>query len=918
MFRLLDTLLFTLERLWRHRILVIWVLVGLSAATTLTLSLLLYVDAVNTGLLASHLSDPPYAFRFRYLGSWQGNITQADVTSATASVESGFVNTMGLPTTRTVRYISGGAWTVRFQDGASLGAFTVGTLEGADEQIQITSGAWPVETPAEGEPIPVMLSEKMLYQMGVQQGDILSIARSGAAALEFRVAALWLPVNSADPSWIFPPKFFDQVILIPQEVLWRITSEIERPVEEADWFLIFDGTNIKTSDVDSLLTSIVDGERNVTAALPGIRLDLSPADGLSAFNETVTQLTQQLVIVILPVGGLVLYFVVMVAGLLVSRQQNEDVTLRSRGMSRRGLLTIHVLMWLILAGIALGIGLALSPGVVRLVGQTTSFLRFDGTDVLAAPFTPEVVLAGLATGLLAASSGLVLAWRTMRQTVTSFRQQQARATKAWWQRIYLDFAVLLPALYVFYTLWRQGGLVTDAKDPFSDPLVFLAPTLFSLGVTLLLLRVWPFLLRVVGGMIAYTSDMVLLMALRELTRSIGRYRGTLLMMCFTLSLTGFTASMASTLDQSLKDSIDYSIGADAMLIVVSSAETESSTDSSGQTTQTVTGYTNLPVDDLLRIDGIEAVSPAGRYPARLVLASQRVDGTVLGIDRATIASVIRARSDYSTEPLADLFNQLAGNRTGIIINRAMAEAYKLAINQEVTLQISALNAWNESTVPIVGYVDYFPTLDPSTGFFAITNLQPIFETVGTELPYDIWMRLTSGADVAAIREQVYALGYPVLRWLDPDAALREAQAAPSRRGVLGFLSVGFVASIMLTLIGAAIQSAASFRAQSTQLGSLRAMGLSGSAVGMYLMFLQGIAATSGILSGTTIGVVTTLLFLPLLDFSGGLPPYLIRVAWSDIILVYAAFAAVLLAVTLFTTIFLGRERLSTVIKLGEA
>ncbi|MBZ0275728.1 MAG: ABC transporter permease [Anaerolineae bacterium] len=917
MFRLLDIFLFTLERLWRHRVLVVWVLVGLSAATTLALSLLLYVDAVNTNLLSSYLTDPPYAFRFRYLGSWQGNITQADVTSATAATEGTFVGTMGLPTTRQVRYISGGAWTVRFADGTPLGAFTVGTLEGAESQIQIVSGEWPVESPAEGEPLPVLVSEKMLYQMGIQQGDILSVTRPGAAALEFRVAALWTPANSADTTWIFPPKFFDQVILIPQDALWQITEGIERPVEEADWFLIFNGSSVKTSDVDGLLTRIVDGQRLVTTALPGIRMDLTPTDGLQAFNITVSQLTQQLVIVILPVSGLVLYFVVMVAGLLVSRQQNEDVTLRSRGMSRRGLMTIHALMWLTLAGIALGIGLTLAPGVVRLVGQTTSFLRFDGRDLLTAPFTPEVILAGLFTGLLAASSGLVLAWRTMRQTITSFRQQQARVSRAWWQRVYLDFAVLLPALYVFYTLWRQGGLVTDAKDPFSDPLVFIAPTLFSLGVTLLFLRVWPFLLRVLGGIIAYGNDLVLLMALRELTRSIGRYRGTLLMMCFTLSLTGFTASMASTLDRSLKDSIDYSIGADAMLVVVASAETESSTDSSGQTTQTVTGYTNLPVEDLLSVKGVAEVSPSGRYPARLVLASQRVDGTVLGIDRATIAGVVRSRADYASESFADLFNRLAGNRTGIIINQQTADAYHLVIGQEVTMQVSALNSWHETKVPIVGIVNYFPTLDPKSGFFAITNLQPIFETVGTELPYDIWMRLNSGADVAAVQQQVYDLGYPVLRWLDPEDALRTAQSAPSRRGVLGFLSVGFVASIMLTLIGAAIQSAASFRAQATQLGSLRAMGLSGSAVGMYLMFLQGIAASSGILSGTTIGVVTTLLFLPLLDFSGGLPPYLIRVAWGDIILVYVAFAAVLLIVTLFTTIFLGRERLSTIIKLGE-
>src|SRR5690606_41466097 len=83
MFRLLDTFALTWERLNQHRLLVIWVLVGLSVVTTLTLSLSLYVDAVYSDLLGSRLGDPPYAFRWRYLGAWNGNITGADADAAT-------------------------------------------------------------------------------------------------------------------------------------------------------------------------------------------------------------------------------------------------------------------------------------------------------------------------------------------------------------------------------------------------------------------------------------------------------------------------------------------------------------------------------------------------------------------------------------------------------------------------------------------------------------------------------------------------------------------------------------------------------------------------------------------------------------------------------------------------------------------
>ncbi len=920
MFRLIDTLFFTLERIWQHRILVLWTLIGLSSATILALSLTLYIDAVNTGLLESRLTNPPYAFRFRYLGAWEGNISRDDVSSATAAIQDGLPETLGLPTLYEVRYLSGGAWSARMENNQPLGTFTLAILEGAESQIRISAGEWPGEAQTEGA-VPVVVSEKMLFNMGVQVGDVLTAQASGREPAKLEIVALWQPVNENDPAWIFPPKFFDERILMQPDDLWPLLEGVENPIDESAWYLIFDGSEVRTSDISTLLANMVAGERTVNTVLPGTRMDLSPREGLQAFSSEVAVLTQQLVIMVLPVGGLVLYFVSLVAGLLVSRQQQEDVTLRSRGMSRWAILSIHVLMWLVLAGIAFTVGIFASPYVVMLVGQTTSFLQFDpDLPPLTIVFTLQTIAAGALTALIATLSGLYLAWRTTGSTITSFRQETARASMAWWQRIYLDVILLVPALYVLYTLWRQGGLVTAAEDPFADPLTFLGPTLFSLSLTLLFLRLWPFFLRIGAGVISYGRGIALLMTLRELTRSIGRYRGTLLMMCFTLSLTGFTASMASTIDRSLEDAVNYKVGADSVIVTVTDAQTEQETPSAEgqQPTLTVTGFNTPPIVDLLDLEGVREVTRVGRYPGRLVLASQRLDGTIMGVDRAAMAAVIRFRQDYASEPAADIFNRLAGQRNGVIINSKILNDYNLLIGQEVTMQVSALGNWYEAKVPILGVVDFFPTLNPNNGFFLVTNIDPIFEMVGTELPYDVWLGLTAEADPEIVRQQVREMGFPVLDWQDPQQALAAAQAAPSRRGVLGFLSVGFIAAIVLTLISAVIQSTASFRAQVAQLGSLRAMGLSGLSVGVYLTLLQGMIAGSGILSGTVIGVSTTLLFLPLLDFSGGLPPYLVRVAWNDITLVYTLFAGVLVLVTLMMTLLLGRESLSTVVKLGDA
>jgi putative ABC transport system permease protein len=918
--RMLDAVLLALERLWQHRMLVFWTLVGLSAATTLALSLTLYVDAVNTNLLTDNLSDPPYAFRFRYLGSWEGAVTADDVDRVSAALQNTFVDTIGLPVLHEVRFISGGNWTITRQGDvpSAMGAYVLGTLDGADPQIQIVAGEWP---PAEdsGEGIPVLMAEKMLFQTGLQVGDTLTATRPGAPGpVTLNIVALWSPVNADDPSWILTPKFFDQVFLMRADDLTTALDGISTPVEEADWQIVFDGSGLRTSDVGGLLDSIVDGRRTVSAVLPGIRLDLSPEDGLKVFSKEVDRLTQQLVIVVLPVAGLILYFVTMLAGMLVGSQQQEDVTLSSRGMNRRKLLGLHALMWLILAGLALAVGMLVSPLVVQLIGRTSSFLNFDAdTAPLDIVFTRQAILTGAVTGLLAASSGLYMAWRTTGQSINQFKRAQARSGKAWWQRVYLDLILLVPAGYVFYTLQAQGGLETGAEDPFSDPLVFVAPTLFSLGFTLLFLRVYPFLLNQMSRLVAVTSNISLLMAFRELTRSIGRYRGTLLMMCFTLSLIGFTASMASTLDRSLEDVIEYDVGAERVLVVATEAQTEEGTSSDGSTTLTVVGYNTLPASSLLEIDGVYDVSRVGRYQAQIALPGQRITGTVLGLDRASMAAIAYFREDYAAEPLADLLNELAGNRTGILINSQTAEEYKLQVGQEITLQISALNTWYETTVPIVGLVDYFPTLDPRDGFFAITNIDPLFELVGTELPHNIWLRLEPGADGDAVLAQARAMGFPVLEWLDPAELIFAAQSDPTRRGVLGFLSVGFVSAILLTLVGSVIQSTASFRTQAVQLGSLRAMGLGGGAVGTYLLSSQGIAALGGIAGGTLIGMATTLLFLPLLDFSGGLPPYLVRVAWGDITLVYSLFAAVLFGVTVLTTALLSRQQISALVKLGD-
>ena len=66
--------------------------------------------------------------------------------------------------------------------------------------------------------------------------------------------------------------------------------------------MIFDGSQVRTSDVAGLVSSIESGERDVNRVLGDVRTDQELIQGLRTFLERVNQLTQQLVIIILPVA----------------------------------------------------------------------------------------------------------------------------------------------------------------------------------------------------------------------------------------------------------------------------------------------------------------------------------------------------------------------------------------------------------------------------------------------------------------------------------------------------------------------------------------------------------------------------------------------------------------------------------------
>ena len=238
--------------------------------------------------------------------------------------------------------------------------------------------------------------------------------------------------------------------------------------------------------------------------------------------------------------------------------------------------------------------------------------------------------------------------RRRRGTPSSPTSKRARTLRRpWWQRAYLDIILLAVAGYGYYILKKQGSILLPGAeaataDPFANPLLFLLPALMVFALTLVMIRILPLFMSLFGWVAGQLGGIGTMLAARQLARTPGFYAGPLLLLTLTLSLSAFTASLATTLDNHLYDQSYYKIGSD-MHVVELGEDTElsgggfgfqigSGGAGDGETaTEEDLGprWNFIPVSEYLKVDGVKGRRrvwapirrPAGSVVARSAASS---------------------------------------------------------------------------------------------------------------------------------------------------------------------------------------------------------------------------------------------------------------------------------------------------------
>ena len=966
---LLSVFLVVAKRLWNNKTLVLCLILGLTTAVALISSIPLYADAANFRVLLDELSSgqsgegpgrPPFAFMYRYVGAWHGAVETKDIHPIDTYMSQSVPALIGLPVKDYVRYAKTDNFGLYTASQAEylrleqpLGSMSMGFISDVLDHIDILEGAFPAPASSDTEIVEVMISQAMAEETGMQVGDsyvavqrsrIVKDEESGrekrtkTVAIQVRIAGVWVPKDVEDEFWFYNPNALDKLLVIAEESFrGRVAAVLDTEVYTALWYIVFDGDRVRTDHVPGLLSRITYVNSRVAGLLPNTLLEISPQQALQNYRRTTFLMTIILYMFAIPIIALVMYFIGLISGLTVERQKSEIAILKSRGTSDTQITLIYVLEGLIVGVIGLGLGIVIGRELAVVMGNAISFLVFGRRQTLPVIITPKSLRMALAGVGIALLSSLGPARRAAGLTVVSHEQERARSIqKPLWQRYFLDLLLLIPAGYGYYVLQTRGTinfLGDQARgDPFSEPLLFLAPALAVFAVSMLLVRLFPLVMellaRLTGRLLRSVS---VVLAFHQLARLSRQYTGALLLLILTLSLATFTASMARTLDQSLFDCMYYRYGADYQLFELGEVEEAgdglggglSMSGGSAGTNSEGGGWSFIPVTEYLRVPGVMAATRVGSYKALASIGGDSAGGQFYGVNRLEFPSVAFFRRDFAPAALGALMNRLGADQSAVLVSPNFLANYALSVGDRVNLTVMTWGGRQRMEFTIAGTIRYFPTYYPEEGseYLFVGNLDYLFTQMGGPFPYDVWITTVPGADPDDIKEGLHDLDIKIIYMRGSREAIKEEQDQPARTGVFGILSVGFVAATILTVLGFLIHSFLSFRRRHIEFGLLRAIGLSQGQMLGFLALEQLLLVGTGITAGTSLGAWVSELFVPFLqvgtDKHVTIPPFVVLIAWDDITKIYMLFAAMLVLAIAGLMWLLTRLKMFEAVKLGN-
>ena len=560
--------------------------------------------------------------------------------------------------------------------------FFAASADFAKETV-IVSGAVPspliVALDPQGRPVtipevPVTVLEETAREQNLSVGDRLLIAPfrdEFVTHAVVRIAAIARPSDPTSRYWQgdlqrrvtgsheenFAPVFVSQ-----DSYFLGVAHLFPKMLSDFTWTLFVNPGRIDVNSVFLAQFAVDDLQRQLHSDLGNFYGTSELSLVLHDFQRKELFGSIPMLIMVLMILGIVGYYLVMVAGVVVDRYSGEVALLRSRGAGAFQVLTLYLWEALAISAIAFFTGPPLAMLGASLLGLTPAFSGL--TDGSTLPVKMSTAAYGYALG------GAVLAFAAMLlPTIGAAGLNPLRHRlgvgrppgQSFLTRYYIDVLITIVALFLYWELTQRGSVVNDTLFGARgvDQALLAAPALFMVAIALLVLRIFPLLLRLAAGVASGFSRAWIVMALWHMGRNPVPYTRPLLLLMLAASVAMFAANFGATVDRSYLDRARYATGGDFALQHISLSR----------------GGPSVAFGAAIVTPGAERTPILRGRAFRSQLLAGSSTYSLLAVDPQSFAAVAWYRDDFSEQSLDVLVAGLRSDdtpATGLLLSQDAA------------------------------------------------------------------------------------------------------------------------------------------------------------------------------------------------------------------------------------------------------
>lgn len=969
---------FLIRKMWNTRWLTLSALLGLVVAVAFTTSIPMYADGALKRVVAKSLQEksdglPAGSVVIRYQAAGSEKPDLAAVKDVDQYIQDEVPREIGFPVMAyaAFRSIRGAQITPvdpKKVDPSKRRQMTIASMGALAEHAEFSSGKMGADSVQDGV-IEAVVLEEALYRNDIHVGDEFNYPVAGGLGippLKVKIVGAFKAKQDGDPYWFQGFEGLLSNLLVSDKLFQdELLQNKKIPLNLANWFYAFDLREIKTSQIDPLEGKLKRLDINLFQKLKDTKVDISFLPMLAEFKKQSVQLQILLFTLAAPMLGMVIFYVVMNARQALEWQRSDIAVIRSRGGSTRQIIWMYVLESVVLGAVALAVGPAIGWFMAKSIGSSSGFLTFVERKSIPVGFQGETLLYGLAAVLLAMLATVIPAIRYARSSIVNYKQKLARSDRnPFWMRWFLDLVLLGLSVYGWYLfqeqqlLSQQTGLSTDELQV--QPLLFFVPALAIFALGLFFLRVFPWLLRLANKLGKSLFPVAIYLTLAQLSRSAKSYYPLMLLLILTLGLGVYNSSAARTIDLNSTERTLYQYGTDVIMQPVwESVSDDLPTDrSAGQSGQGGSGggtggqsggssggqgqsggagglsgsggsgqggmeapkkirYIEPPFEVFRSLDGVDHAARVLQVDGNVVSSGKSLGvGRLMGIDNVDFAKVAWFRNDLFPAHPYQYLNLLGSYDQAVIVPSSFAQRNQLKEGDLISIAVNQ----QQMEFVIVGILPYWPSQYPDQKPFFIANLEYIFDQ-SQVMRYDVWLKMKDGAKVAPLIEQLRQSKIELAGVKDVRNELIVQKKHPSRGGVFGILSLGFLVSVLVSLIGYILYWFFNLSSRVVQFGVLRAMGLKRRQLTGMLLLEQMFTAGLSIGLGIGIGKLASYLFLPFLQTAENVktqvPPFRVVFETKDTYQLYFVTLVMMLTGAGLLLLQIRRLRVHQAVKMGE-